>query len=155
MDLEDAVRSSTPAKSTGLTPLFPVIVAVPTLLGVAHHVDHLVRGNHVGWPITPEVNPFTYSLVIYPALAVGLCLTATDRAGSRFWTGFFLFSAGMLAFFHISPWAVEPPGDVILPYADPMVGYLAFAVLLALIGSVCLGGIYTGLLWYRGDADVE
>ena len=147
MKLEDALRSSTPANSEGLTPLFPVVVALPALLGAAHHVDHIVRGNHVGWPIIPEVTPFTYSLVIYPVLAVGLYLTATDRAGSRFWTGFFVFSTGMLWYFHLSPWAVEPPTDVIVPYADPVVGYLAFGVLLALIASVAFGTVLMARLW--------
>lgn len=152
MALEDALRRNTPATRQGLTPLFPVIVALPTLLGVAHHVDHIVRGNHVGWPLTPELTPFTYSLVIYPAITVGLYLTATDRAGRRFWTGFFACSTTLLAVIHLGPWAVEPPTDVIAPYADPVAGYLAFAVLLALLASVGLGTVYTARLWLRGDA---
>lgn len=147
MELEEALRNSTPANRQGLTPLFPVVVALPTLLGVAHHVDHMVRGNHVGWPITPEINPFTYSLVIYPALAAGLYLTATDRGGKRFWTGFFAFSTALLAYVHVSPWAVEPPADVIVPYANPVVGYLAFGILLGLIASVGFGTVYVGRLW--------
>ena len=127
-----------------------LIAAVSTLLGIGHHVDHIVRGNHVGWPITSQVNPFTYSLAIYPLVAVGLYLTVTDRAGNRYWAGFFAFSAAMLAYFHVSPWAIEPPADVILPYADPAAGYLAFAVLLALIASVCLGSLVAAAAWYRG-----
>jgi hypothetical protein len=55
----------------------------------------------------------------------------------------------MLAYFHISPWAVEPPQDVILPYADPAVGYLAFVILLALIAAAALSAIYAILLVYR------
>jgi hypothetical protein len=58
----------------------------------------------------------------------------------------------MLAYFHVSPWAVEPPADVIVPYEDPVVGYLAFGVLLALIGSVVLGSAYAAVLWYRGQS---
>ena len=129
-----------------------VVMALSTLLGAAHHVDHVLRGNHVGWPITSHVNPFTYSLAIYPLIAVGLYLTVTDRAGNRYWAGFFAFSAATLAYFHVSPWAVEPPGDVILPYADPTLGYLAFAVLCALIASVCLGSLYAAAAWYREAA---
>lgn len=44
------------------------------MFGSLHHVDHLVRGNHVGWPAVAEVNPFTYSLMAYPLLAVGLAV---------------------------------------------------------------------------------
>ena len=129
-----------------------LVMAASTLLGIGHHIDHIIRANHVGWPITSHVNPFTYSLAIYPLIAVGLYLTLSNRVGNRYWAGFFAFSAAMLAYFHISPWAVEPPGDVILPYADPMVGYVAFAVLLALIASVCLGSLYAAAAWYRGTA---
>jgi hypothetical protein len=125
------------------------LVAAATLLGLAHHVDHVIRGNHVGWPVTPEVNPFTYSLVIYPLVALGLALSLTGRAGARYWTVVLTFGAGMLAFFHLSPWAVEPPSDVIRPYADPLVGYLAFAILLVLIGVVVVGAGYSFRLWQR------
>lgn len=141
-----ADRSTT---GTAVTRWLGLLVVTATLLGMAHHIDHVVRGNHVGWPITPHVNPFTYSLVIYPLLAVGVYLTLTDREAIRYWLGFLTVSAAMLAYFHISPWAIEPPGDVILPYANPAFGYLAFAILLALIAAVSLGAVYAGVLWYR------
>jgi len=133
-------------------PLVYFFVVLPTILGIAHHVDHIVRGNHVGWPLTPEVNPFTYSLAIYPLIGISVYLTLTDRVDVGYWAWFLAFSAGMLAYFHVSPWAVEPPGDVIDPYANPLFGYLAFAVLLALIGSVVVGSAYAGLLWRRREA---
>ena len=126
-----------------------VFAALATLLGVAHHVDHVIRGNHVGWPMTPEVNAFTYSLVIYPLIALVLAATLLDRADSRHWAGLFAVGTAMLAYFHISPWAVEPPSDVILPYADPTLGYVAFAVLLALIGTVALATAYATTLYWR------
>jgi hypothetical protein len=138
--------------NSGLKPAFFVLVLAPTLLGAAHHIDHVIRGNHVGWPITPEVNPFTYSLAIYPLLAISLYLTVTDRVDAGYWAGFLAFSAGMLAFFHVSPWAVEPPRDVMVPYDVPAFGYLAFGILLALIASTVLGSAYAGLLWYRGES---
>jgi hypothetical protein len=123
---------------------------IPTVLGAAHHIDHIVRGNHVGWPLTPHVNPFTYSLAIYPLLAISLYLTVTRRVDARYWAGFFAFSAAMLAYFHVSPWAVEPPRDVMVPYESALAGYLAFAVVLALIASVLVGSLYGVVLWYRG-----
>ncbi|ESS03327.1 MAG: hypothetical protein A07HR67_01722 [uncultured archaeon A07HR67] len=112
MDVEDMLPVALPTSDTTLTRAFFLFILVPTLLGAAHHVDHIIRGNHVGWPITPEVNAFTYSLAIYPLLAISLYLTLTRRVEARYWAGFFAFSAGMLAYFHISPWAVEPPQDV-------------------------------------------
>ncbi|WP_318567820.1 hypothetical protein [Salinigranum marinum] len=152
MELGDHLPVELSTTDTNLTPAFYLFVAVPTVLGAAHHVDHIIRGNHVGWPITPEVNPFTYSLAIYPLLALSLLLSLTKRVDARYWAGFFAFSAAMLAYFHISPWAVEPPRDVMVPYENPLVGYLAFAIVLALIGSVVVGSAYGVALWYRSDS---
>jgi hypothetical protein len=151
MELGDRLPDALPTTDSDLTPLFYLFIVVPTVLGVAHHVDHVIRGNHVGWPLTPEVNAFTYSLAIYPLLGISLYLTLTRRVDARYWAGFFAFSAGMLAYFHVSPWAVEPPQDVMVPYQNPLVGYLAFAVVLALIASVVVGSVYGAVLWYRGE----
>lgn len=126
-----------------------LLVAGSTVLGLAHHVDHVVRGNHVGWPVTATVNAFTLSLAIYPFLALGLYLTVTDRAGTGYWAVFSTVAAAMLASVHLSPWALEPPRDVVLPYADPAVGYAAFAVLLVLVALVTLTAAYASVLWYR------
>lgn len=126
-----------------------LLVALPTVLGIAHHVDHVVRGNHVGWPLTPEVNAFTYSLAIYPLIAFGVYLTATDRVGVGYWAGLLAASTVVLAFVHVGPWAIEPPADIVLPYTNPAVGYLAFGVVLALIASVGLGAAYATVLWWR------
>ena len=126
-----------------------LLLAITTTLGAAHHIDHIIRGNHVGWPVTHHVNPFTYSLAIYPIVAVGLYLTLTDRVGDRYWAGVFTLSAFMLAYFHVSPWAVEPPSDVILPYANPILGYFAFVVLIGLIAAASLGAVYAVALIRR------
>jgi len=152
MELEDRLPVELPTEDNSLTPLFYVFVVIPAVLGIAHHVDHIVRGNHVGWPITAEVNAFTYSLAIYPLLGISLYLTLTRRVDARYWAGFFAFSAAMLAYFHVSPWAVEPPEDVMVPYESPLLGYVAFAIVLALIASVVVGAVYGALLWYRSEA---
>jgi hypothetical protein len=151
MEVTDRLPEALPTTDSDLTPLFYLFVVVPTVLGAAHHVDHIIRGNHVGWPITAHVNPFTYSLAIYPLLAISLYLTLTRRVDARYWAGFFAFSAAMLAYFHISPWAVEPPQDVMVPYENPLFGYIAFGIVLALIGSVVVGSVYGAVLWYRGQ----
>lgn len=152
MKLDDGATEKTTTDERTITPVIYVLALAATSLGFAHHLDHVVRGNHVGWPLTPEVNPFTYSLAIYPLIAISLYLTITERVEAGYWALFFAFSAGMLAFFHVSPWAIEPPQDVIDPYADPLIGYLAFVVLLVLVGSVVFGSLYMAALWYRGDA---
>jgi hypothetical protein len=130
-----------------LPPRAYLLFGLATAFGLLHHVDHVVRGNHVGWPITPTVNPFTYSLAIYPLVVLGFVLSLTGRAGARYWTVVMTAGGGMLVFFHLSPWAVEPPTDVVLPYADPLWGYAAFTALLVLIGVVFLGAGYSVMLW--------
>jgi len=39
-------------------------------LGVLHHVDHVLRYDHSGWPFRGIVTPFTYSLLVYPLIAL-------------------------------------------------------------------------------------
>lgn len=150
--MNDVTDDATSQTETSLTPRAYALFAVALALGLAHHIDHVIRGNHVGWPVTPTVNPFTYSLAIYPLVVLGFVLSLTNRAGARYWTVVMTLGGLMLVFFHLSPWAVEPPTDVILPYSDPFWGYTAFAILLALIGCVFAGAGYAVLLWRRSEA---
>jgi hypothetical protein len=41
-----------------------------TILGILHHADHVLRYDHSGWPFRADVTPFTYSLLVYPLIAV-------------------------------------------------------------------------------------
>lgn len=136
-----------PQNTKGVNSRLYVFVVLPTVLGIVHHVDHVVRGNHVGWRVTPHVTSFTYSLLIYPIIGVGLYLTAGDRVGVRYWVATAAVGTVMLWHFHLSPWAVEPPGDVILPYANPLVGYAAFAVVIGLVASLLLTTGYATYRW--------
>ncbi|CAN5641574.1 hypothetical protein BH20ACI3_BH20ACI3_42190 [soil metagenome] len=42
------------------------LLLLATAVALVHHIDHVLRVDHSGWPFTPEVSPFTFSLVIYP-----------------------------------------------------------------------------------------
>lgn len=49
------------------------------LLGVValaflHHVDHVLRADNSGWPFTPDVTPFTISLLVYPIFVLDFLL---------------------------------------------------------------------------------
>jgi len=33
-----------------------------------HHLEHVLRVDHGGWPFLPQVTPFTFSLLVYPVL---------------------------------------------------------------------------------------
>jgi hypothetical protein len=56
-----------------------------TIFGFFHHFDHVVRGNHSGWPFEEAVTPFTFSLLIYALLLPGLYLTAKGRLMAGYW----------------------------------------------------------------------
>jgi hypothetical protein len=42
-------------------------------LGVLHHLDHILRFDHSGWPFRDIVTPFSYSLLVYPLLGLAFC----------------------------------------------------------------------------------
>lgn len=62
-----ATNNPNPKKQLTL-PRSEVLLAVIVVLGLLHHIDHILRFNHSGWPFTPEINPFTFSLLVYPVL---------------------------------------------------------------------------------------
>jgi hypothetical protein len=125
------------------------LIFVAALLAVGHHVDHIIRGNHVGWPITDEVNAFTYSLGIYPVILLGLWLYRSGKVGPGFWVFLSAGGAIFLSVIHFGPTAVEPPRDIIDLYEPRILGYLAFGWLLLLIGVLAVTSIYELVLWTR------
>src|SRR5215218_9639936 len=89
-------------------------------MSLVHHVDHVIRHNAVGWPLTGEVNAFTMSLVIYPVIITGLLLYRAGRVGPGFWA---LISGGGAAFVsavHFGPSAVEAPEMMLEGYDSPV-----------------------------------
>jgi len=52
---------------------------VTTGFGFLHHMDHVLRFDHSGWPFKPEVTPFTYSLFVYLVIALVLALRGWPR----------------------------------------------------------------------------
>jgi hypothetical protein len=54
------------------------LILIALLLAVGHHLDHIIRGNHVGWPLTAQINACTVSLIIYPLILTGLALSPSD-----------------------------------------------------------------------------
>lgn len=46
-----------------------VYTACLLVIGLLHHADHILRYDHSGWPFRPEITPFTFSLLVYPAIA--------------------------------------------------------------------------------------
>lgn len=118
-------------------------------LALGHHVDHIIRGNNVGWPVSREVNAFTYSLAIYPVIATGLALYRARRVGPGFWALISGAGALFLAFIHFAPGGIEPPREIIDFYELRALGWFAFAWLLGLIGVLVITCIYEIRAWRR------
>jgi hypothetical protein len=74
-------------------------------LAVLHHLDHVLRADNSGWPFTPDVTPFTISLLVYPIFVLDFLLLR-DRPWVRVGLVAVLFAALQLT--HA---IVEPPTD--------------------------------------------
>ena len=120
--------------------------------GLMHHADHVIRGNHSGWPFQAEVTPFTFSLLIYALILPGIYLTARGRSVP----GYHLFVAvvglALLGFVHFVPTGDHeaPIRDIYMIYESPLAGMFALGVLAGLIASVAaLGAVAIGAIRAR------
>jgi hypothetical protein len=80
------------------------------LLGVValaflHHFDHVLRADNSGWPFTPDLTPFTISLLVYPIFVLDLLLLRR-----RPWVRMGLVAVLFVAL-QVTHAIVEPPGD--------------------------------------------
>ena len=114
------------------------LIFLAMFMSLGHHIDHVIRGNHVCWPLTAEVTPFTYSLVVYPLILLGLYLYASKRVGPGYWAILSGSGALFVAAIHFGPATVEPPVDIINMYEPRIVGWLAFGWLVVFV-MVLLG----------------
>jgi heme exporter protein D len=121
-------------------------------MSLGHHLDHLIRGNAVGWPVTDQVNAFTASLIVYPIIATGLLLYRAGRVGPGFWA---LVSGGGAVFVgavHFGPAAVEPPELILDHYDQPVLGWLAFGWLVAFVAVLAITSVYETRVWWQRRA---
>ena len=121
------------------------LVLLATFMSLGHHVDHVLRGNHTGWPLTPEPTPFTYSFGFYPLIAVGLYLYKKERVGAGFWAVLSAVGILFVGLTHFGPLAAEPPADILSPYESAIAGWLALSWLVAfllILGTITIYGTY-------------
>ena len=118
------------------------LVYLAMLLSLGHHIDHVIRGNNVGWPVTAEVNAFTYSLGVYPLILLGLFLYRSNRVGPGYWAILSGTGAVFVAWIHFGPAAVEPPAEIINLYEARIVGWLAFLWLVVFIVVLVVTCLY-------------
>jgi membrane protease YdiL (CAAX protease family) len=127
-------QAGTEATTSGpMTPRLYVLIVVALVLSVAHHVDHVLRGD-TGWPLAGGFNAFSASLVIYPLILTGLVLSVLGKVGPRFWAGLSLGGGLFVAAIHLGPVATDTIAAIPSQYESPVAGGLAVALLAALIG---------------------
>ena len=96
------------------------LAVVATVLAALHHVDHALRGNHVGWPLIARVTPFTPSLLVYLFLIPGIIGTRRGQLGARYWLMAGIPMLLLVVAVHFNPDSrAEQISDLYVPYADP------------------------------------
>jgi hypothetical protein len=117
-----------------------VLAGCTTVFGFMHHFDHVVRGNHSGWPFEQVVTPFTFSLLIYALLLPGLYLTAKGRPMPRYWLFTSIVGLALVVWVHFIPTGdyEAPIDDIYAVYGSPLAGLFALVVLVGLVISLAM-----------------
>ena len=117
-----------------------VLAGCTTVFGFMHHFDHVVRGNHSGWPFEQAVTPFTFSLLIYALLLPGLYLTAKGRPMPRYWLFTAIVGLALVVWVHFVPTGnyEAPIEDIYAVYGSPLAGLLALVALTGLVYSLVM-----------------
>ena len=109
---------------------------VATGIGFIHHADHVLRFDHSGWPFLPEVNAFTYSLLVYPLIAILLLIRGRRRFRAAL--AFVLFLFPTLAhifietpFMQYRTWSSRPDVNL-LGVSSPVLGAVAVVITVSL-----------------------
>jgi hypothetical protein len=118
-------------------------------MSLGHHLDHLIRHNAVGWPLTDQVNAFTLSLLVYPIIITGLLAYRAGRVGPGFWALVSGGGAGFVSAVHFGPAAVEPPELILDHYQPPVLGWLAFGWLVTFVTVLAVTSVYETRLWWQ------
>ncbi len=131
------------------------LIYLAAFMSLGHHIDHAIRSNHIGWPLTAAVTPFTYSLGVYPLILLGLYLYSSGRVGPGYWVLLTASGALFVSATHFVPAAVEPPADIINLYEPRIIGWLAFAWLVAFVAVLVVTCLYAGYSWFRWHRGAE
>jgi hypothetical protein len=122
------------------------LVILVIVLSLGHGADHLIRGD-LRWQLLPA----TIFIAIYAFLGLGLYFYLRGKAGPLFWA----IAAGIGVVLgwlgHFSPFTDQTPQAIYHAYANPAAGWLAVAILSALMLSLIAMVIYAEYLWAKGS----
>jgi hypothetical protein len=141
-------KGSTVSGSNRTNRILYGLIFLAMFMSLGHHIDHVIRGNHVGWPLTEHATPFTFSLGVYPLILLGLFLYASGRVGPGYWVILSGSGALFVAAIHFGPTAVEPPADIINLYEVRIVGWLAFLWLVVFVVVLVVTCLYELRSWF-------
>ena len=115
-----------------------VAAAGVTIFAILHHVDHVIRGNHSGWPFQEAVTPFTFSLLIYVLLLPGLYVSSKGRLMAGYWLFTAVVGLSLVVWVHFVPTSdyEAPIEDIYAVYGSALSGLLALIVLAGLVASL-------------------
>jgi hypothetical protein len=125
-----------------------IAAVVVTVLGLLHHLDHVVRGeivvdeglphgwNHSGWPFRDELTVFTASLSVYAILVGGIALTLLRRAWAGYWLAASIVLLAIVVFVHFLGPEAETPRVIWRTYDGGAGPVLALLDLVALLGAL-------------------
>lgn len=134
----------------GMTGTLYWLILAAVVLSLAHHGDHVLRGA-TGWPLRDEVNPFTYSLFVYPVIGLGVILSRLRLVGPRFWSVLSGGGALFVAAVHLGPAAGDAVGDIAGQHASPAAGVAALVLLAALVAVLVGNCAYELRLAHRAQ----
>ena len=133
-----------------MTTLVNGLVAATTVLTLGHHVDHVIRGNHIGWPFADSPTPFTLSLAVYPAVLVGFYLTRSGKVGPLYWAVLWGAMTFLAATVHLPlSEQSETMSHIVNPYSSPVAGWIAFLWLLVLVTMALLTCVTATQAWLK------
>jgi hypothetical protein len=109
-----------------------------TIFAILHHVDHVIRGNHSGWPFREAVTPFTFSLLIYVLLLPGLYVSSKGRLMAGYWLFTAVVGLSLVVWVHFVPTSdyEAPIEDIYAVYGSALSGLFALIVLAGLVSSL-------------------
>jgi hypothetical protein len=115
-----------------------VAAASVTVFAILHHVDHVIRGNHSGWPFQEAVTPFTFSLLIYVLLLPGLYVSSKGRLMAGYWLFTAVVGLSLVVWVHFVPTSdyEAPIEDIYAVYGSALSGLFALIVLAGLVSSL-------------------
>lgn len=118
--------------------LLLVLGVLVTVFGLLHHLDHVIRGNHSGWPFRDAVTPFTLSLLLYALLLPTIYMNLRGRVVARWWLFTAAVALALVTYVHFlgGENREAPIRDIYDVYGSPLAGLAALVVLAGLLAGL-------------------